>query len=187
MKIINLFGGPGAGKTTLAYYLAYRFKQAGFRAELVGEAAREIIYDRNPPDPDTGGVARQLIDNQFLISGLQSERIQRLFRRGVEVAIADSPLRMGLMYVNDPGMRTALKLAIRRFEEGYPHQLNVRVQRTPGKYDKESRAQTEHEATVLDDKIWEMMPKNPNDYATIWGHEEALFQYLLQEVKREWN
>lgn len=185
MKIINLFGGPGSGKTTLAYYLAYRFKQAGFRAELVGEAAREIIYDRNPPT--TGGTAAQLIDNQFLIIGLQSERIQRLFRHGVEVAIADSPLLMGLMYVDDPSMRTALKLAIRRFEEGYPHQLNVRMQRTPGKYDQESRAQTEHEAMVLDEKIWEVMPKSIKDYATVWGHEEALFQYLLQEVKREWN
>ena len=185
MKIINLFGGPGSGKTTFAYYLAYRFKQAGFRAELVGEAAREIIYDRNPPA--TGGTAAQLIDNQLMITGLQAERIKRLERHGIEIAISDSPLRMGLMYVDDPGMRTALNLAIRRFEEGYPHQLNVRVHRTPGKYDKESRAQTEHEATVLDDKIWEMMQKNPNDYATIWGHEEALFQYLLQEAKHGWN
>ena len=187
MKIINLFGGPGSGKTTLAYYLAYRFKQAGFRAELVGEAAREIIYDRNPPDPDTGGVARQLIDNQFLISGLQSERIQRLFRHNVEVAIADSPLRMGLLYVKEHEMRWALQAAITAFDKDFQHQRNVFVNRTPGKYDQESRAQNEAEATELDDKIRALIGHQIGDYETHWGHEALLFDYLLPEVKREWN
>lgn len=185
MIIINLFGGPGSGKTTLAYYLAYRFKQAGFRAELVGEAAREIIYDRN--NPNESGTAAQLIDNQFLISGLQSERIMRLQRHGIEIAIADSPLRMGLLYVKDSGMRDALRTAIRHFESEFPYFVNVLVQRTPGHYDKESRAQSEDEAMELDRQTHALRQMQANDYAAVWGQEEILFKYLLQEAKRGWN
>ena len=185
MKIINLFGGPGSGKTTLAYYPAYRFKQAGFRAELVGEAAREIIYDRNPPRE--GGTAAQLIDNQLLITGMQAERIKRLERHGIEVAIADSPLRMGLLYVREHEMRWALQAAIAAFDKEFQHQRNVLVQRTVGKYDRESRAQSEEEAIELDNKIQALIGHQIGDYATVWGQEELLFDYLLPEVKREWN
>ena len=183
MIIVNLFGGPGAGKTTLAYYLAYRFKQAGFRAELVGEAAREIIYDRN--NPKEGGTAAQLLDNQLLITGLQAERIKRLERHGIEVAIADSPLKMGLLYVNDSDMQSALAAAIARFNEGLPHQINVYVMRTCGTYDKESRAQGEDDAIRLDRAIVNM--NVGFDQSVGWGDEKELFSYLLQEAKRGWN
>lgn len=182
MKIINLWGGPGSGKTTLAYYLAYRFKQAGFRAELVGEAAREIIYDRNP-----GVTAAQLIDNQLLITGLQAERVKRLERHGIEVAISDSPLRMGLLYVQEHDMRWALQSAIEAFNKDFQHQYNVLVQRTRGKYDKESRAQTESEAIKLDKKIEALIGHQLGDYATVWGQEALVFDYLLQEVRNGWN
>lgn len=185
MIIVNLFGGPGSGKTTLAYYLAYRFKQAGFRAELVGEAAREIIYDRN--NPNTSGIAAQLVDNQLLITGLQAERIKRLARHGIEVAIADSPLRMGLLYVRERDMQIALQSAIAAVDLEFPHQRNVLVPRTPGHYDKESRAQSEQEAMILDEKIRMLIGHQIGDYQTMWGHEALLFDYLLQEAKRGWN
>jgi len=187
MKIINLFGGPGAGKTTLAYYLAYRFKQAGFRAELVGEAAREIIYDRNPPSLGSR-TADQLTDNQFLISGLQSERIQRLQRHGIEIAIADSPLLMGLMYVNDTDMRKALWQAINAFQNTMPAPSNIFCRRTAGQYDKESRAQSETEAILIDNRILKTFDFDPKfSFVHRWGQEADTFAYLLQEAKRGWN
>lgn len=181
--LVNLFGGPGAGKTTLAAYLFYRFKQLGYRAELVGEAAREIIYDRNPPAE--GGTAAQLLDNQFLISGLQSERIKRLERHGIEIAIADSPLKMGLLYVADGYMKDALSRAIARFDENHPHQINVFVQRTPGKYDKESRAQSEEEAVQFDRAIINL--NVGLNWSCGWGAEAELFSFLEEEAKRGWN
>ena len=186
MKIINLFGGPGAGKTTLAYYLAYRFKQAGFRAELVGEAAREILYDRNPPA--TGGTAAQLLDNQLMITGQQAERIKRLERHGIEIAIADSPLFMGLLYVNDTDMRRSLWQAINTFQNAMPTPINVFCRRTAGQYDKESRAQSETEAILIDNRILKTFDFDPtSSFVHRWGQEADTFAYLLQETKREWN
>src|SRR5271163_4010047 len=94
MILINLCGGPGAGKTTLSYYLAYRLKKAGLRTELVGESAREYHIYSNPPDR----VAAPLLDNQVLLAGQQLERTLRLKRHGFEVAVSDSPMEQGLLY-----------------------------------------------------------------------------------------
>jgi len=179
MKIINLFGGPGAGKTTIAYYLAYRMKKAGYRAELVGEAAREIIYDRNP-----GVTAAQLLDNQLLISGLQYERLKRLERHDMDVIIADSPLRMGLVYAKDLPEYEGLKAAIEALEADLPRATNVFVQRTEGVYDKESRAQDEKQAMELDAKIWNLTKYH---HLIHWGNEPTLADELIADIERDYN
>ena len=36
-KVINLFGGPGAGKSTIASGLFYHMKIAGYNVEMTGE------------------------------------------------------------------------------------------------------------------------------------------------------
>lgn len=180
MIVVNLFGGPGAGKTTLAAYLFYRLKQAGFRAELVGEAAREIIYDRNPE-----ATAAQLIDNQLLISGLQYERLKRLERHKMEIVIADSPLRMGLVYARSMPGASGLETVIHALEREFPHQFNVFVSRTQGVYDKESRAQDEAEAMRLDEEILYRAPRI-NRFVK-WGDESVLADRIIEEAKRGWN
>lgn len=179
MKLINLYGGPGAGKTTLAAYLFYRLKKSGIRCELVGEAAREMIYDRNP-----GVTAVQLLDNQLLISGLQYERIKRLERHSMEVLIADSPLRMGLLYAKDLPEYEGLKTAIAALEADLPRATSVFVQRKVGVYDKESRAQDEEQAIALDEKLWNMLPFQ---HIIGWGNEELLATQILDDIERDYN
>lgn len=180
MRAINLYGGPGAGKTTLAYYLAYRLKSAGFRAELIGEAAREFIYDRNP-----NATAIQLLDNQLLISGLQYERYKRLERHGIEIAVADSPFIMGLAYAKNLPEYHGLGDAFLRIESALPRPINVFVNRTPGVYDKESRAQDEQQAMALDQSIRELI--GTFDYDVVWGQESHLAESIMEELKRGWN
>jgi adenylate kinase family enzyme len=43
-KIINLFGGPGSGKSTTAAGLFHRMKLAGYKVELVTEFAKQLTY-----------------------------------------------------------------------------------------------------------------------------------------------
>lgn len=147
MILVNLCGGPGSGKTTLAYYLAYRLKKEGYRAELVGEAAREEhIYDAPP-----GHVPPPLIDNQLLVAGQQYERILRLERHGMQVAISDSPLIQGVMY-GGPKItyRDELEKLLRTVEAQFTT-YNIFVKRQVGRYDSESRVQgSEAEAASYD-------------------------------------
>ena len=45
--IVNLFGAPGCGKSTLAAALFSELKKAGFNAELVTEYANDKVYEKN--------------------------------------------------------------------------------------------------------------------------------------------
>ena len=47
MKVINLWGGPGCGKSTTAAGLFSIMKMRGHKVELVTEYAKELTYDRN--------------------------------------------------------------------------------------------------------------------------------------------
>lgn len=155
MILINLCGGPGAGKTTLSYYLAYRLKSAGIRAELVGESAREHhIYDSVP-----GTVAPPLLDNQVLLAGQQFERVKRLKRHGFEAAVCDSPIEQGLLYCQNADYFKNLKATIGNLvKEFEPLVFNVWVSPRPGSYDPESRVQrTEKEARALDKTVRKLM------------------------------
>lgn len=170
MILINLCGGPGAGKTTLSYYLAYRLKKAGIRTELVGEAARENhIYAM--PEGET--VAPALLDNQILLAGQQTERVMRLKRHGFEVAVSDSPIEHGLLYCKDHPYFKNLKATIGDMAKSFKT-YNVWVKPRPGCYDPESRVQrTEAEARAFDKTARRLMG-NKFWMEIGWDDEERL-------------
>ena len=168
MILINIAGGPGAGKTTISYYLAYRLKKAGIRTELTSEAAREHIYTF-PADR----VPVQLLDNQVLNFGQQYERALRLKRHNFEVAISDSPLEQQALYFEGHHYEKSLKAVIadcaKQFET-----YNIFINPKPGTYDPESRLQkTEEEARALDANVRKLL--NNNFWMEVgWDEEEKL-------------
>ena len=91
MLLINLFGGPGSGKSTGAAALFAGLKNNHIRAELVHEAAKRFIYK---------GATAQL-DNQVYLLGKQWSHIRDLERAGCDVAISDSPLICNMLYGRD--------------------------------------------------------------------------------------
>ena len=46
MICINFYGGPGIGKSTMAAKMFAALKTAGVKTELVGEFAKDLVYDR---------------------------------------------------------------------------------------------------------------------------------------------
>ena len=61
MLLINLFGGPGAGKSTGAAYIFSQLKMAGVNAELVTEFAKDKVWEGN----------KEVFKNQAYIFGKQ--------------------------------------------------------------------------------------------------------------------
>ena len=88
MKVINLFGGPGSGKSTTAAGLFYKMKMDGINVELVTEYAKELAYD---------GTLELMLDRQEVIFAEQNQRLHRL-RDKVDFAIIDSPLLLSHIY-----------------------------------------------------------------------------------------
>lgn len=87
MTVINLFGAPGAGKSTGAAYVFSKLKMLGVNAELVTEYAKDKVWEEN------GAVFK----NQAYIFGKQYFRMSRLCGK-VDVVVTDSPLLLSSFY-----------------------------------------------------------------------------------------
>lgn len=86
MKVINLFGGPGTGKSTTAALVFGRLKQMGANVELVTEFAKDLVWED-----------RRTIECQPYIFGKQLWRTQRLEGK-VDAVVTDSPLLLSAVY-----------------------------------------------------------------------------------------
>lgn len=86
-KIINIFGNPGSGKSTIAAYLFAEMKARGLEVELVTETAKDLVWDND----------YTRLENQILVFGTQLHRLNTLCDK-VDYAITDSPLLMQIGY-----------------------------------------------------------------------------------------
>lgn len=88
MKLINLFGGPGSGKSTTAAGLFYHMKLQHMNVELITEYAKELVYAGTLP------VLKQYQEYIFA----EQNRRQQILEGHVDWAITDSPLLLSLFY-----------------------------------------------------------------------------------------
>jgi hypothetical protein len=87
--IINLWGGPGAGKTTTSsgLFSILRHKWS-CNLELVSEFATDLCFEQ----------ARENLKDQVYLLGNQFHRIWRAEKVGVEVVITDAPIGLNKIY-----------------------------------------------------------------------------------------
>jgi len=90
MLVINLWGGPGAGKSTIAAELFVSLRRAKtVNVELTNEFATELCFEN----------AKENLKDQVYLLGNQWHRLWRLDKRAVQVAICDSPLGLGIAHL----------------------------------------------------------------------------------------
>lgn len=87
LKVINIWAGPGAGKSTLAAAIFNVMKKEGFSVEIIPEVAKAMTYEH----------AMCQLDNQLLVLAKQEHQLRRLIGQ-VEYVIVDSPFPIGLAY-----------------------------------------------------------------------------------------
>lgn len=138
MKVINLFGAPGSGKSTGAAYLFSKLKMAGINAELVTEFAKDKVYEDS----------KEVFKNQTYILGKQSFKQSKL-RDKVDVIITDSPLPLSIYYNDDKDIQDELSaLGLKIFDSYDNH--NYFINRVKP-YNPKGRFQTEEEAIDIVD------------------------------------
>lgn len=146
--IVNLYGGPGSGKSSGAAYIFSKLKMAGIDAEYVTEFAKDKVWENNT----------EAFKCQFYISGKQSFRISRCFGK-VDVIITDSPIVLGKIYADLIG-RPQLGLACLEEANQYPtwSTLEIFLNRVKP-YNTNGRNQTEEESKEIDKTIRDLLDK----------------------------
>ena len=104
--VVNVFGGPGSGKTTAALEVAEKLKKAGYVVEYAPEYAKELVWDlHDPRATETQRVrAEMLLDGSYASQcALYEEQLRRV-RRCIgqcDFVVTDSPPLMGSSYLKE--------------------------------------------------------------------------------------
>jgi tRNA uridine 5-carbamoylmethylation protein Kti12 len=137
--IVNLFGGPSTGKSTVSTGIFCLLKMHGVECELVTEFAKDLIWEERS----------KTLENQQYIFGKQYHKTWRLLDK-VEVIITDSPLMLSVVYASNNCVKSFTKNVVDTTNT--LDNLNIVLYRQ-NKYKEIGRYQTEQEAKIIDDKI----------------------------------
>ena len=152
MKVINLFGGPGVGKSTVAADLFALMKREGYSVELVNEYAKEVTWEGH----------FSYLDDEFYILAHQNRRLVRL-KGQVDYVITDSPILLGLAYTPEDYYPHYFNRFIHEVWNSYDN-INIVLQRESKSYTEAGRNQKYEEALIKDRKMIDMLDENGNDY-----------------------
>lgn len=144
-KIINLFGAPGSGKSTVASGLFYELKLKGLNVEMCNEWIKSKVFEGTPyPFMD-----------QFYASAKQNKKIREMIGK-VDYIISEAPLLMGLVYTQtEPKLFSELLVEYFKSYENINFFLERRHE-----YQTEGRIQNEKEA----DEVAKLVQQKLNEY-----------------------
>jgi hypothetical protein len=166
---INIFGGPGIGKSTTAASLFADMKKQEIKVELVTEVAKDFVWENR----------METLAIQPYVTMKQYRNLIRL-KGKIDFVITDAPILFGILYAN----KFALDLP-----ESY-HQfvkdchskiispsINILLERTYD-YDIAGRYQSVDEAIVLDGEIEAILDENLVDYIKI-SPEKVSYEMII--------
>lgn len=168
MLLINLFGGPGAGKSTGAAYIFSQLKMAGVNAELVTEFAKDKVWEGN----------KEVFKNQAYIFGKQYFKISRCADK-VDVIITDSPLLLSIIYNDNPILGDSFNETVKNVFSSF-NSMNYILSREK-EYNPVGRNQTEDEAKEVDIQVKELLDSEKIAYELVEGNELG-YDYIVDRV-----
>jgi hypothetical protein len=153
LKVLNVFGGPGAGKSTTAAGLFFEMKKRQIEVELVTEYAKDMTWEKRT----------NVLSDQLYILAKQNRRVQRL-KGQVEWVITDSPLLLGLIYKTPDYFETFDDFTMEVFNSYDNH--NFLIGRDFA-YQAAGRNQTAEEAVEVDCLIQNMLDSHKVAYTRV--------------------
>ena len=156
--LVNLFGGPGTGKSTTCAGIFHELKVAGVNCEMALEYAKDRVWEGS----------EVILGNQIYVFGKQYHRIWRLLGK-VDVVITDSPLLNSILYYEGDNDHFKKAVAV---EHGRLTNLNIILERQKP-YNPSGRVQTEQKAKDLDNKIVDILDLLEEHHFTFAANQEA--------------
>ena len=178
-KIINLFGGPGIGKSTQASGLFTEMKRNHMSVEYTYEFPKEVAWEGN---------ISQLRD-QFFITANQHRNISRLYGK-VDYIIVDSPIVLGCFYEQRYGDGYPASFYSMSFFDKFLWELfdqydniNILLNRNNDTYDPNGRMQDLKEAQEIDADIKQTLLVNSIEFEEFEVNNNTardIFNYIKQ-------
>lgn len=136
--IVNILGGPGAGKSSMTASVFSFLKWNDINCEMALEYAKEVVWAK----------AENLLRNQLYVFGQQHNRIYHLLDK-VDVIITDSPLLLSIIYdkTKNSHLRELVLSEFCKFNN-----INYLLNRKK-KFNPNGRLQNEEEAKDLDSQL----------------------------------
>lgn len=173
--VVNLFAGPGTGKSTTMAGIFTRLKEAGVSTELVHEFAKDLVWEKR----------KTALGYQPYIFGKQSYHIHRLLGQ-VDVIVTDSPILLSShIYGCGEGYddKTFKAFAMETFKKW--NTLNVFLIRNNDLHPfvGAGRTQDQAEAEIIDQRILKMLRDNDVPYIK-WNIDMTgtLTEYIESEA-----
>ncbi len=142
--VINLWGGPGCGKSTTMAKIFSELKIKGYNVEMVSEFAKDLVYENRM---DT-------MKDELYIFAKQNHRLFRV-KDKVDIIVTDRPLPLTCVYdkvygKNDKNLHTLVRRTFQEYDN-----INILLDFNENNYKKEGRLQEKEEALNLHNKIKE--------------------------------
>lgn len=167
-KIINLYGAPSTGKSTIAAGLYYKMKSLNYDIELVREIAKKWAYKKRKIKKT----------DQIYLFNKQLNEEQDLYGT-VQYLITDSPLHLASFYMEHNYKKTYLTDAVSDYlneikssTESYNFFLE------PGKkYNQNGRFETQEQSAIIDEKLRLYLFNNNVDFLAI-DNVDQIYSYI---------
>lgn len=167
MIVVNLYGSPGAGKSTGAAYIFSKLKMAGVNAELVTEFAKDMVWDGST----------DVLEDQIYVFGQQYHRLKRLETK-VDVVITDSPILLGMFYCTDNSIKAELQRLMEVANQHFNNWNYFVLRDKP--YNPTGRLQTEAESERISHELKHYLIDNHISFDEVYGCQQSYDQIVTE-------
>lgn len=170
--IVNLIGGPGAGKTTSMAGIFNKLKCQGIDAEMVSEFAKELIYENR----------KDTMKDELYIFAKQSHRLFCVNGK-VDVIVTDRPLILTVLFNNLYGKKSKEldDLVLSEFKEY--NNFNFFINRV-NPYQTNGRNETEELSDKIAIGLKQILVNNDIEYETLDANENVVDIIVDKIIKK---
>lgn len=172
--VINLFGGPGIGKSTLAAELYASLKKKNINCELVREYVKNWAWENKEIKPV----------NQIFLLGQQAQAESILYGK-VDYIITDSPILLPAVYqklfFSGDYVKEAAEGVMNDAEKMGVTYKNYVLKRT-GEFKQEGRYHSLQQSIIIDEAIPIMLIQNKQNYTTLDCLENERSSFITKDL-----
>jgi deoxyadenosine/deoxycytidine kinase len=165
-KIINLFGGPGIGKSSIASGLIYKLKKNHITCDNPYEFPKILAWDEN----------YSAISDQLYVLANQHRGIVKSFGK-VDYIVLDSPILLSLIYKDYYNAQRNNDYPSKLYRENFDNMIldmhraydsvNILLKRKEGNHNNMERYQNLEQSIELDSMIEESLKNHNINYSSV--------------------